>query len=255
MDLGKSIQQALTCHIASNVSSSDFERKLGTVPEYWTIPNRKRYERMEKVKLGHGRQLSLLLSEALHNRASTRRFVESVGTLNDLEAICSHSLKQSESLTTGIRPYPSAGARYPCEIYFAARNMNGLDNGLYHYDAVEHSLAKLIEGDFLSVLRLSSAIEDPGEPNLLVIISAVLPRTMAKYGGRGYRYTLIEVGAIMQNLALVGGALGYGSYLIGGFFDRSISSYIDIMWDLELEAPLLLMVLGKPGENSGEELA
>jgi SagB-type dehydrogenase family enzyme len=246
MDLGKSIDQALMFHQQSNVSHEDFAHPKTTVPEYWTIPNKKTYERLPKIELGPGIQVSMALPDALSYRASDRRFANHRGLFEHLETICFHSLKQKRPEGQGIRPYPSAGDRYPCEVYFSTRNMQGLQDGLYHYDATDHSLTALLEGDFIPILSSHTAVEDAGEPNILVIVTAVLPRTMAKYGGRGYRYALIEAGALMQNIALVGLSIGYGSFLVGGFFDQSISEYIDIAWELELEAPLSLMLMGQP---------
>jgi SagB-type dehydrogenase family enzyme len=246
MDLGKSIEQALIFHQQSNVSHDDFAHPKTTVPEYWTIPNKKTYERLPKIELGPGIQISMTLPDALSHRSSERKFARHKGLSEHIETICFHSLKQKRPEGQGVRPYPSAGARYPCEVYFSIRNIQGLQDGLYHYDAIDHSFSSLLEGDFMPILSSHTAVFDVGEPNILVIITAVLPRTMAKYGGRGYRYALIEAGALMQNIALVGLSIGYGSFLVGGYYDKSISDYVDIAWELELEVPLSLMLMGYP---------
>ena len=38
---------------------------------------------------------------------------------------------------------PSGGARNPYEAYVFARNVEGLEPGIYHYSALEHSLARV----------------------------------------------------------------------------------------------------------------
>src|SRR5262249_17748833 len=41
------------------------------------------------------------------------------------------------------RPYPSGGSLYEVEIYLAVRLCANLEEGLYHYDPVRHSITQL----------------------------------------------------------------------------------------------------------------
>ncbi|MEA3248706.1 MAG: nitroreductase, partial [Nanoarchaeota archaeon] len=43
------------------------------------------------------------------------------------------------------RTYPSGGARFPVEIYAVSYNVDGLDNGAYHYNMRDKCLEMLLE--------------------------------------------------------------------------------------------------------------
>jgi SagB-type dehydrogenase family enzyme len=117
--------------------------------------------------------------------------------------------------------------------------------GLYHYDPIDHYLTFLEPGD--PIAAASEIAGTPiGSPNVFIYLTAVLHRTCVKYGGRGYRYALIEAGALAQSLCLVASSLGLGSYLIGGFDDARAADYLDVSGELELEYPILLIAIGAP---------
>ena len=43
-----------------------------------------------------------------------------------------------------LRINPSAGALYPNELYFQARGVDGMEDGIYHYEVSTHSLTLLV---------------------------------------------------------------------------------------------------------------
>jgi SagB-type dehydrogenase family enzyme len=57
------------------------------------------------------------------------------------------------------------------------------------------------------------------EAALVVLVSAVTMRTRRKYGERGYRYALLDIGHLGQNLCLAGAALDLAVVTTCGFFD------------------------------------
>jgi SagB-type dehydrogenase family enzyme len=64
---------------------------------------------------------------------------------------------------------------------------------------------------------------------------------MGKYGERGIRYALIEVGHVAQNLFLQAETLGLGAEIVGAFHDEEVSKVIGIPPKHE---PLLIMPVG-----------
>src|SRR4051794_12281727 len=50
------------------------------------------------------------------------------------------------------RPVPSAGALYPLELYVATRSVEELEDGLYHYQALDHLLQPLRLGPVVGAL-------------------------------------------------------------------------------------------------------
>ncbi len=101
------------------------------------------------------------------------------------------------------RPVPSAGALYPLELYAATQSIDGLADGLYHYQSLDHALEPL---------KATPAVKDLGDlllgqyfldtANVALIFTAVFERTLKKYGPRGYRYVLFEAGHAAQNASL-----------------------------------------------------
>jgi len=48
--------------------------------------------------------------------------------------------------------YPSAGARYPLEIYVVILNSKEIPEGIYHYNVKWNTLELLEKGDFKQII-------------------------------------------------------------------------------------------------------
>src|SRR6185436_13826251 len=93
------------------------------------------------------------------------------------------------------RPSPSAGGLYPLELYVAAQSVEGLADGIHHYDPRAHDLALIREGAAQEALvGLTLGQDMVRAANLVFIITAVRARTMFKYGQRGYRFLFLDAG-------------------------------------------------------------
>lgn len=142
------------------------------------------------------------------------------------------------------RSYPSAGARYPLEIYIIPLRVEGLEGGVYHYNVKENSLEELymqnMDGWILEATGGENWICDA---NFLVIITGVPDRSRIKYGERGFRYMLIETGHLAQNICLLSDSFGLETCPIGGFIESKIISLLDI--DNIKEYPLYMLAIGK----------
>jgi SagB-type dehydrogenase family enzyme len=142
------------------------------------------------------------------------------------------------------RPSPSAGGLYPLELYVATQAVEGLVDGLYHYDARAHQLE--VRRRVLLHAALADAILAPDvvrNSNLVIMISAIFQRTMWKYGERGYRYVYLDAGHLGQNLYLVATALGLGPVGIGGFFDEELNRLAGLT--IGEEEVIYLMCIGQ----------
>lgn len=99
---------------------------------------------------------------------------------------------------------PSGGGRNPYEAYVFARNVRGLERGVYHYSALGHSLervADLEEGDITSLI---GGQEWGDDKPCMILLCAHMERTMWKYEDpNAYRVIMIEAGHIGQNIMLV----------------------------------------------------
>ncbi len=143
-----------------------------------------------------------------------------------------------------LRTAPSAGALYPIETYLAVNFSSEIAPGLYHLNIREFSLERLAEGyfgDILKEIALGQAFLSTA--SVVFIWSAVLRRTMSKYGERGLRYVFLDCGHICQNLLLACTALGLKACPVGAFFDEDLNDLLHL--DGEEETVIYLATIGK----------
>jgi len=154
----------------------------------------------------------------------------------------------------GLRAAPSAGSLYPAELYLGIRGVAGAAPGLYHYEVREHALALLEAGDPTERLYEVCCYQDYAcTAAVVVLIAAALQRTRRRYGERGYRYVLLDVGHLTQNLLLASSALGLAAMTTCGFFDDTANDYLRL--DGLDEAVLYVAFLGRPGARPGRGLS
>ena len=99
---------------------------------------------------------------------------------------------------------PSGGGRNPYEAYVFARNVEGLERGVYHYSALGHSLERVAELGENDITSLIGGQEWGDDKPCMILLCAHMERTMWKYEDpNAYRVILIEAGHIGQNIMLV----------------------------------------------------
>ena len=140
------------------------------------------------------------------------------------------------------RAAASAGALYPTEVYVVCGDLDGLRAGVYHFDPLDFTLARLRNGD----LRrwVAAAAQDHAAYPATLVFTTVFWRSAWKYRERGYRYCYWDLGTIAANLTAAGNATETSVGLKFGFVDRSLTGYIGI--DGLEEAPSLLATIGEP---------
>ncbi len=174
------------------------------------------------------------LSETILNRMSIRNFSPRIFSLEEVATLLHYAYgvtrdNQGTAFPRPFRVVPSGGALYPLEIFFHCVDVDGIDPGLYHYNAAGHHIRRLREGDERQFFSESIIQPDVAlESSLMIFMTAMFERTVFKYGDRGYRFTFLEAGHVAQNMNLVATALGLGCVNIGGFYDREIDEFLGI---------------------------
>jgi SagB-type dehydrogenase family enzyme len=191
---------------------------------------------------------SVSVWEVFAGRRSTRSFAAgrtmSLGLLSSL-------LWAAQGITaeTGdwqFRTAPSAGGLYPIETYIVARNVEGLDRGLYHFRPRSFDLEFIKTGDLSGRLAEAALGQDMiREAQTTFIWTAVVARSKWKYRQRAYRYIYMDAGHIAQNLYLAGTAAGIGVCAVGAFFDDLVNDLIGV--DGVEEAAVYMACAGLPG--------
>lgn len=229
-------------------NNSKLQRKTAhKIPQSWIKVNFKTYQRLPKISL---KGLSLpdsILASIMTKRRSVRQFSGKHITKKELHYL----LFQSSGLTypnklldQSRRPYPSAGARYPLEIYPLVLHCNNVEKGLYHYNVKEDSLELLLKGNHSKWLtKITGEQTWVSKSAVVFIITAVLDRTRIKYEDRGYRYVLLEAGHLGQNISLLTTELKMGSCALGGYIDSEVNKLLDIQ--LQKEVAIYVIAVGK----------
>jgi SagB-type dehydrogenase family enzyme len=134
-----------------------------------------------------------------------------------------------------LRNAPSAGACYPIEAYVAVNSVFNLEPGLYRYLTGDHALLLLRKGDVGSEIAGAALGQRMcAESSVTFVWTAVLPRTIGRYGERGHRYVFLDAGHVGQNMYLAATAVGYGCCSIGAFDDEALNQVIGADGSVEM---------------------
>lgn len=136
----------------------------------------------------------------------------------------------------GFRAAPSAGALYPLTIYVVK------SDGVYRYIPDGHKLVQTDKTDQRQALvRASLGQAYISEAPVNIIIAANFRITEAKYGVRAYRYVLMEIGHVAENIQLQAVALGLSSIPVGAFWDNVVKKIVNLP---DTQDPLYIIPIG-----------
>jgi SagB-type dehydrogenase family enzyme len=196
----------------------------------------------ETIKLPEPNFKGISVEEALRKRRSIREYSDEELTLSELSQI----LWAAQGITDrarGFRTAPSAGALYPLELYVVT------DEGVFHYNPLEHSLERMFEGDVRGDLgRAALDQEWVSRAPVSLVFTGVFERTTKKYGERGERYVYMEAGHSAQNVYLECASLGLGTVVVGAFYDTQVKEILRLPED---HRPLYIMPIGHLKEGVG----
>lgn len=124
--------------------------------------------------------------------------------------------------------YPSAGGLYNVDVFFLVREPNGW--AVYHY--LKNSNA----AEFIHVVNQSEIVKYLSDSETAVpvfsdfiIFYTVTPLlAVAKYGERGYKFSLIEVGSMMQVASQISIKYGYRNRPYGFYDEHAISKILGL---------------------------
>jgi len=189
--------------------------------------------KLSKPKLDSG----LSVEQAMRARRSIRRYSPrelTEGEISRLLWAC-----QGVTDRRGFRTAPSAGARYPLEIYLVN------NEGVFLYLADSHELEEKSSVDLKKNLaRAAWGQQFIEQAPVNIVICAVYERVKSRYGERGARYTDIEVGHAAQNVHLEAVSLGLVSCPVGAFDDNKVSEVLSIP---EGQIPVYIIPVGHKG--------
>lgn len=179
----------------------------------------------------------------LEKRRAHRQFIDKAMSFEQLSALLKNGYGLVSEKPTK-RTAPSGGARHSTEIYPIVLNVEGLKNGLYHYNVKSACLELLKEGNFKEELRTVYGADKNTLHNVSVVlaITAVFHRTIEKYGPRGWKLLMMDTGHIGQNFWLLATSMKLGFCPLAGGREHDLSRFMSINKYFEL--PLIAYCLG-----------
>lgn len=186
------------------------------------------------------------VENAIKNRRTVRSFIDKPLTIQQFSQL----LWAAQGITEhrGFkRAAPSGGALYPADVYSVVGNncVEGFSAGIYHHDPASHSVEKVADKDKRKAVALASLRQMwMASAPVVFVVTAHYDRITIKYGDRGIRYAMIEVGHIGQNIFLQCEALGLAAGIVGAFDDNRVARAINARNKHE---PLIIMPVGFRG--------
>lgn len=205
----------------------------------------------ETIKLSKPQnKIKTLITNALRTRHSSREFSgiklsESVfSTLLHYSFGIAPRKMHINDITVNTRFYASGGGLYPIKVYIYINNIEGIEQGLYLYQPLSHTLLSISKD---KKIEISEFYEGKGiyteSANFCVFYALRISSSFLKYGELSLLLALTEVGEMIQNFDLVATSLGLSSCTIAGFKKTYIENLLD--FDHIDEHVLLSSICGK----------
>lgn len=152
---------------------------------------------------------------------------------------------EKEKISQVLRSSPSAGGLHPIETYVIATRVESLNPAVFHYNVMSGELEQIptSDGNDQILVRCFFQQEFVLAAAAILVFVGVFPRTMSKYGDRGYRLIHLDAGHAAQNVLLVAEQLKLNAVALAGFCDDVLAS--DLNLDGVNEAPVHCVVIGR----------
>lgn len=190
---------------------------------------------------------------ALYRRRSSRNFSGKAIGLAALADCLYAGNGLTEMLDAGefgrlpLTMTPSGGARNPFELYVDVRAVDGLQSGIWHYSAVDHSLGFLHDSPRPRPSELLGNQPWTDTCAAMIFLAATFERSAWKYRqALAYRVVLMEVGAIVQNVQLAAAHHEIASAPTGALAESEIERLLELH-EIE-QGALFAVVLGDPAK-------
>jgi len=159
---------------------------------------------------------------AIRRRRSTRVFAPGPMPLDAVGRILAHAYPPTGS------PDPRAAlAPEVLRSWLVVAGVNGMQSGVYRYDAGAHTAVPIQRGNPRDDLHRSCLWQNLGGDCAFAVVHTMdLPSAVASHGERIYRTAHLDAGLIGQRLNMAALRMGYGASGIGGFFDEFLNALL-----------------------------
>ena len=210
-----------------NMGPSDQKQGVAQPPLHSILRDGRRVPMPVPQGLGLG---NMGIREAIETRRSFRNYAEAPLSMEELSFLlwCSQGVKPESTDKHTLRTVPSAGARHAFETLLLINRVEGLEPGLYQYDAAEHGLIQWESAADITDQLMAACLNQPtvGNSAVTFIWMAERVRMAWRYGERGLRYLFLDAGHVCQNLHLAAESIAAGVCAIGAFDDDQLNQVL-----------------------------
>ena len=165
------------------------------------------------------------LADLMRSRVSRRELGPRPLSERQLGALF-HAFSETDSWH---RMVPSAGGKYPVEVFaFLFRVEGALAGRAVYYNSDHHSLSAVGACPPWAEARGALGMTAELSPAAMFAFVGWPGRVLRKYGERGGRFLLIEVGHYAQNLGLRVAAEKLAGYEVGGLHDDRVRALLGL---------------------------
>ncbi|MCP4523640.1 MAG: SagB/ThcOx family dehydrogenase [Candidatus Gracilibacteria bacterium] len=202
--MNKNIQMVYTYHNETKHSQQRYAKSLGYM-DWATQPNPYRsYSNTKKVKLplsfdNKTFEYSQIFLQEKNKDIVAPLCIQAISQFFQF-SLGLAAIKEYGDQSWALRCNASSGNLQPSEAYIISKDIQGIEDGLYHYGPQEHHLE-----------QLSSAKQSLTLPknSFLLSLSSIVWREAWKYGERSWRYTQLDCGHALRALEISALILGW----------------------------------------------
>lgn len=192
------------------------------------------------------------LAGALAGRRSRRVFDPGLIRLSELASVLVGAAGvQRADPADGVsyRPHASGGGRHPLEITVLAQRVDGLERGVYSFDAFDRTLHDrdvdlAMVDEVAAEVGGSLGLDHPCDAPAILLVTAVFARTLWKYDAIGLGLVYRDTGCLLQTLHLVTTGLGLAGSPAMVRRELDVSRWLGL--DPNEESLVGCFVLGRP---------
>jgi SagB-type dehydrogenase family enzyme len=145
------------------------------------------------------------------------------------------------------RTIPQAGGICSVRVFVVLHKMvSFLSRGIYEFSALTngfHLVTCTYSHDtFVHIMGTDESSELATAAATIILVADVGVKAF-KYGERGHRYALIEIGCALQNALISMGDIGLVGFPYGGFDDAALAAMLKL--DYPKEAAFVTLIIGR----------
>lgn len=188
--------------------------------------------------------------QSIKDRRSTRLYSEEKISLQELSYLLWATQGITSTTKSGLtlRTVPCSGATHSFETYLLVMGVEGLEQGVYRYEPLDHKLLFMFKLKQIDNQVDAITLEQPFVPNFakkaaVVFAWSTIPyRSEWKFDITAHKKILIDIGHVCQNLYLASESVNLGACAIGIYDQDKIDHILEL--DGEEEFVLYMAAVG-----------